>query len=170
MRDYFRETSDVGTEPLTQGEREFLLDNTDLTEADLTREGRAAAQEALARSRAQSEDHFTETALTTAEVAELLGRDPAGIRRSKVSGDLYAPVGHKGTTLLFPAWQFAGRHVVPGLRQIIPAFPRFFHPLSIEHFMTAPNEELNDLSPVQWLVQGGAVRDVVVLVDALGYV
>ncbi len=164
------EVSGVATEPLSAGERAFLLDNTDLTEADLSSAGHHEAQLRIAASRVNSVSVLEEGSLSTAQVAALLGRDEANVRRSRLKGDLYSPsAGTPGQSLRFPAWQFVEGRVVPGLRQIIPVMPAYYHPLSIRRFMTTPNDELDGLSPVQWLSQGGPTAVVVRLADELGY-
>src|SRR5699024_767167 len=150
LLDILREASESTSEALSEGERAFLLESTDLPEADLTPQARAAS-------------------LTTAEVAELLGRKDASIRRSKAAGDLYALPSSGGRTARFPAWQFEGSQIVPGLREIVPAFPGYFHPLSIQGFMTTPHDELGARSPAQWLLRGGPAGAVVALVEELGY-
>lgn len=113
--------------------------------------------------------HSRESSLTTGEVADLLGRSTSSIRRSKIAGDVYAQPTRGGRPLRFPAWQFRGQSVVPGLRDIIPAFPRYMHPLSIQQFMTQPLEELSDQTPVEWLAGGGDVDAVGSLADELNY-
>lgn len=158
-------------EALSAGERDFLLRYTDVAEIDLTDEARAASRMTAIKGRIATDTAVESDALTTREVAQLLGRAPANVRRSRLSGDLYSPgTGITGSSLRFPAWQFTqDGHIVPGLREIIPMFPRSYHPLSIERFMTFPNESLDNLSPVQWLLQGGARGTVVRLIDELGY-
>lgn len=169
LLDVLREASDSTTEALSAGEREFLLETTDLTDADLTAEARAAAQSRVAQDRAAAQEQVHSASLTTGEVASLLGRLEASIRRSKASGDLYALPSAGGRAIRFPRWQFEEREVVPGLRAIIPAFPQYTHPLTIQHFMTTPNESLGRLSPVRWLLDGGEVGAVLALVEELGY-
>lgn len=169
LMDVLREASDSTTEALSAGEREFLLENTDLTDEDLTSEARALSQSLIAQGRAAAQEQVHQSSLTTGQVASLLGRLEASVRRSKATGDLYALPSGMGRVIRFPRWQFEDGDVVPGLRVIIPAFPQYTHPLSIQHFMTTPNESLDQLSPVHWLLGGGEVDAVVALVDELGY-
>lgn len=169
LLDILREASGSTSEALSAGERAFLLETTDLTEQDLTPQARAASRDRVAQDRAAAEEQAWAASLTTAEVAERLGRKDASIRRSKGAGDLYALPSGSGRTTRFPAWQFDGQQVVPGLREIVPAFPGYLHPLSIQRFMTTPHEELDALSPVHWLLRGGPVGVVVTLVEELGY-
>ena len=157
------------TEPLSADERAFLLEATDLTEADLTPQALEATRIQVAEERALAEKEARVSALTTGEVCELLGRQGASIRRSKLAGDLYALPTNSGRITLFPAWQFAGDQVVPGLRTIIPNFPQHEHPLTIQQFMTEVNDDLDGRSPVEWLNAGGAVEAVASLVAELAY-
>lgn len=167
--DILREMSDPASEALSAGEREFLLEATELTEEELSPQAQEAARFQIAEDRALAEQETRASALTTREVAQLLNRHDASIRRSKLSGDLYALPTSSGRTTLFPAWQFEGDQVVPGLKPILPLFPQYLHPLSIERFMTEGNSELDGRSPVAWLLAGGAVEAVASLVDELGY-
>ena len=157
------------TEPLSADEHAFLLEATDLTEEDLTPQAYEAARIQIAEDRALAEKEARDSALTTGEVCELLGREGTSIRRSKSAGDLYALPTSNGRATLFPAWQFVGRQVVPGLRTIIPNFPSYEHPLTIQQFMTEANDELDGRAPVEWLNAGGAVETVASLVAELTY-
>lgn len=146
-----------------------MLEATDLTEADLTPQALEATRIQVAEERALADKEARVSALTTGEVCELLGRQGASIRRSKLAGDLYALPTNSGRITLFPAWQFAGDQVVPGLRTIIPNFPQHEHPLTIQQFMTEVNDDLDGRSPVEWLNAGGAVEAVASLVAELAY-
>ncbi|MGO0604806.1 hypothetical protein [Brevibacterium linens] len=161
----------VGSNPeaLTAGERDFLLQNTDLTEVDLTPEKYAEDSRLVARSRLRTERQEQSASLTTADVAKLLECPAVSVRRSKIAGDLYALLTSSGRPMKFPSWQFVDRAVVPGLRDIIPSFPHHMHPQSIRQFMTQPREELSDRSPAEWLASDGDVDTVVALVDDLTY-
>lgn len=168
--DVLREIGGGSAGTLTQGESEFLLEHTDLTESDLSDGARAATRLEVATNRVALDRAVLENALTTGEVAQLRDQAEANVRRSRINGDLYSPNAGDSRGLRFPRWQFtADGHVVPGLRRIIPTFPPHTHPLIIEDFMTTPNEALENLSPVHWLVGGGAVEAVVELVDELGH-
>lgn len=157
--------------PLTAGEREFLLTHAGMSEEDLGEQGRVATRLALARDRFALDAAALEGALSTSAVAALLGRAEANVRRSRLSGDLYAPNPGDPSGLRFPRWQFTSAGgVVPGLRRIIPAFPRDTHPLAVARFMTQPHEDLDGMSPVEWLAGDGPVDPVVALVEDLGYV
>lgn len=166
-----QEAAGGSTAPLTAGEREFLLTHAGVTEEDLSDQGRAATRLELARDQFALDAGALEGALSTSEAAALLGRAEANVRRSRLTGDLYAPNPGDPAGLRFPRWQFTSTGgVVPGLRRIIPAFPRDMHPLAIGRFMTQVHEDLDGMSPVQWLAADGPVDPVVAVVEDLGYV
>ncbi|MGP9607411.1 hypothetical protein [Glutamicibacter sp. AOP33-2CA-4] len=172
-RDFLRVVSDVSdsiSEPLTEGERNFLLENTDLSEVDLSPEGRLKSDLIVLDAQAKSLDLVEKSAYTTAEVARIVGRDEANVRRAKAKGDYFALARSEGKQSLFPKWQFTSEGVVPGLRELIPAFPRFYHPLAIETVMTQSNEDyLGGRSPADWLITGGALEAVLELVSHLEF-
>lgn len=162
---------ECSSETLTADERAFLLAGSGLREEDLTSEAREASRIAIARDRAAAEAAVVATSLTTRQVAILLGRAPVDVRRLRTKGGLYAPLGGgKGVPLLFPRWQFTvdGR-VLPGLREVVTAFPRYMHPLSIERFMTSGHEGLGGQDPASWLAAGKPIATVAELADELGY-
>jgi len=164
------EVTSIAVEPLTAGEHDFLMKNTDLEEPDLDPGGRVATNLRVLAGQARSRAQLNENSLSTAEVASLTGRDPANVRRSRLEGALYSPgAGIPGQSLRFPRWQFVEGAPVPGLRNVIPAFPAHFHPLSIERFMTTENEDLEGMTPVAWLAMGGTPDTVATLADELGY-
>ncbi|WP_152349025.1 hypothetical protein [Brevibacterium sp. CFH 10365] len=167
--DILREMSEPASEPLSTGERAFLFEATDLSEEDLTPQAHEAARIQVDEDRALAEKEARDSALTTGEVSDLLGRQGASILRSMLAGDLCVLPASNGRTTLFPAWQFEGNQVVPGLRRIIPNFPQYVHPLTIQQFMIEEREELDGRSAVEWLMAGGAVEAVVSLVAELGY-
>lgn len=164
------EVSSIAVEPLTAGEQDFLLRNTDLTEAGLPPRSLVATNLKVLAGQASSRARLRENSLSTAEVASLIGRDPANVRRSRLEGALYSlGDGVPGQSLRFPSWQFVGGAPLPGLRMVIPAFPTHFHPLSIERFMTTANDDLDGMTPVEWLAMDGAPDAVAKLADELGY-
>lgn len=103
------------------------------------------------------------------QVAALLGWsrevvDTAVARRHLyvIDMDLAGEVG-------LPAWQFLHTRPLPGLGEVVAALPESLHPLSVEGFMTTPQEDLDDRSPVDWLADGGAVAPVVRLAESLAW-
>lgn len=147
---------------LTRAEREFLLAHSSLDAADLSDEAREHTHAAVVAARMDAADAVDGAALSTSEVAALLARDPANVRRSRLRGDLYA--WDSRGELRFPTWQFEGGSAAPGLRPVLDAVPRHTHPLVLERFMTTIREELDGHTPVTWLHTGGAPERVAVLV------
>jgi hypothetical protein len=93
------------------------------------------------------------SALTTNEVAALLGRAPAHVRRSHLRGDLYAI--KDGRANLFPRWQFTPDGTpINGLRRIIGVFPDDFHPLDIAAVMTTARRSPRRQVPGRLAVRG----------------
>lgn len=167
--DVLKQIAAPESEALTVGERDFLLENTDLTEDELSSDSLEAARLSITEDRALAEEKAVESTYTTKQVAELLGQHESAVRRSKSNGDLYALPNHSGRSVLYPKWQFAEGKPTPGLSEVIPLFPQYTHPLNIQQFMTEPHDGLDGRSPVQWLAAGGPVEAVASLIDELGY-
>lgn len=165
---------DAGGPPatvLSPGEREFLLTHAGMSEFDLSEQARAATRLNLTLDRRTLDAAARDSALSTREVAALLGRTEADVRRSRRSGDIYALNPGDPTGQRFPRWQFTSTgHVLPGLRRILPGFPRGTHPLAIARSMTRAHGDLDGISPVEWLANDGAVAPLASLVEDLGYV
>lgn len=119
---------------------------------------------------------------STQQAAALLELDPSNIRRGVQDGR-YLAVRVAGK-LRLPAWQFIDATTVhpddeaaagtstlplPNLRALVSAVPRDLHPLTIAGFMQAPQPELDDRSPVEWLTGGGDARPVSDLLTGLGH-
>lgn len=114
------------------------------------------------------DNELQESLLTTREVARLLGKDPAHVRRMLASNRLMT-AGHVAGQSAFPRWQFVDGNALPGLREVLAAFPSDYHPLDIQKVMTSPSEELRGRSPGNWLATGGEVEPVVRLVASLSH-
>lgn|GEM_PF-797101 len=152
---------------LTAGEVEFLvgaagfpreyLDPEEVALASLTIEDKVGGAEDAARS-----------GLTTSEVAALLRRDAANVRRSIQRGDFYATEEFRDRERVLPDWQFVGGKPLPGLRQVLEAFEVRLHPLDLERWMTAHREELGDRSAIEWLSTGGDAQTVASLAAEVG--
>lgn len=150
-------------ETMTAGEREFLI------EAGLPADSFDPRAQAQARARLAARASATRAAsaplLPTSQVAAMLNRDTANVRRSAGHGDLYAVPAAPGREREFPAWQFVDRRPLRGLREVVATLPERMHPLSVEGFMTSPQDELDGRTPVEWLATGGDVSVVVELAE-----
>lgn len=152
-------------ETMTASEREFLIDSgapTDSFDPNVQAHARARLAARAAETRSQAS-----RLLPTSEVSALLNRAASNVRRSAGTGDLYAIPAAAGREREFPAWQFVDRWPLRGLREVIAMLPAAMHPLSIEGFMTSPQEELDGRTPVQWLSTGGEVEEVVALAETV---
>lgn len=156
--------------PLTAAEREFLLNHAGLDEGDLSEQASASTRLEIARDRLALDAAALKGALSTSEVAALLGCSDASVRRSRLSGDLYATNPGDPAGLRFPRWQFTSEgSVVPDLRRILSAFPRDAHPLGIGRFMMQVHEDLDGMAPVEWLSSDRPADLVVALIQDMGY-
>ena len=114
------------------------------------------------------ERELRDSVIPTSEVARLMGKDPAHVRRMLADGRLMT-AGQVDGQSAFPRWQFADGEPLPGLKQVLAAFPGDYHPLDIEKVMTTPVEELGGRSPRDWLATGGAAGPVIAVVTDLSY-
>jgi len=58
--------------------------------------------------------------------------------------------------------------VVPGLREVIDSFPNGYTDLDKHAVLRTPDEYLDDLSPIQWLLTGREPAKVVEFIEDLG--
>jgi hypothetical protein len=96
-----------------------------------------------------------------AAVASCLKVDRSRISQRLTERSLYAFVG-PGEERYFPNWQFVGHRILPGLKQVLTAIAPECHPLSVDHFFTHINIDLEvdgePTSPVRWLTTGGPAK------------
>lgn len=147
---------------MTAGEREFLLASGAPSES-FDPEVQAAARASLEQ-RAKRTREEASPFLDTSAVASILNRPKPTIRRWAHSGDLYAVrVGHR---LGYPGWQFPRSQRLHGLRDVLAVLPGSMHPLSVEGWMTTPNEELDDLTPLAWMDEHHDLAPVLALANS----
>lgn len=129
---------------------------------------RDARTRALARGAAAFADLLAQS-FTTEEVVELLGVDRSRISQRLSDGSLYA-VTH-GDGRRFPSWQFNENATLQGLKEVLTALDPGLHPLTVDHWFTHPNFELDidgdAVSPVEWLRTGGSAGTVAALAAQL---
>jgi len=121
----------------------------------------------LARLERRTEREGLDNATTARDAASRLGLTPRSI--ALFPGEVFAIV--VDGELRYPMWQFTcdrDNPVLPHLAQLVEAFSDDMQPSSILGFMQTPQKDTRlkgvQLTPVEWLVQGG---DVQVLVDIL---
>lgn len=152
---------------LTEAEKAFAL-SAGIPESAFSPEAAAANKLYEAQSAAADVSKLQASVLTTREVANRLGIPPDNVRQQLQRGSLYAVALVSGRKAL-PQWQFTDAGPLPGLREVLAALPRDFHPLDVESVMTEPDESLGDRSPREWLATGGAVEPVLRLLSGLSY-
>lgn len=166
-REFMAVLADVAepSRPITLPERAFLTEHAGLSDEDLTTEALREVDAEIARDRAVAARDVQSESLNTQQVAEMLGMAPPNVRRAVTEGALYSVKTSPGSHHWFPEWQFPHRRILPGLREVISALPRDYHPIEVESFMTEASDELRGMSPVIWLANGGDVAEVVALAD-----
>lgn len=110
------------------------------------------------------------TGRTVADVAEQLGVDTSRVRHRLARKQLLG-IRHAGGWRL-PAWQFtADGRPLPGLEKVLRALAEPVHPVTVARFFATPAPELKvgrrDLSPREWLTDGGDPAPVVALARSL---
>ena len=150
---------------LSSGEREVLgavgMMPDDRTEAD----AEAARQESL-----NVFFRILQSALTTAEAARQLGKDPSRIRQRVREGSLLALV--SGGEMRLPALQFHQNAEIPGLGQVLRALPKGIDTLEVLSWLTTPTPDLPDAqrepsSPREYLLRSGDVAPVITIAEGL---
>lgn len=91
------------------------------------------------------------TSLTPAALAESLGITPVRVRQMIGEGSLYA-MRIEGR-LHIPVYQLSGEALVPNIGRVNQAIAGL-DPVSVQRWITAPDPELNDMTPLNWLKSG----------------
>ena len=91
-------------------------------------------------------------------MAKTLGVDRSRVSQRLADRSLYAfPAGEERC---FPRWQLVKGKTVPGLKTVLVSIDPGLHPLSVQHWFTTPNVDLeiddHAVSPAAWLATGGA--------------
>jgi hypothetical protein len=102
-------------------------------------------------------------ALTREQAAQRLGMTPQAVSKRVASGGLLAL--RRGRVSRLPAWQFYEDGVLPGLKQVIAAYPG--GALSLTSWATSPSVDLDGVTPAQTLARRGGIARVLDAVQAL---
>ena len=142
-------------------------------------EAEALASVGLSTARVSVDDHdplsrsiadymaLLSTSLTTNQAAKCLKVDSSRVRQRIRERSLFGIEYEREHRL--PIFQFERGHVLPGLGEVLAALPATLHPLDVAEWFLAPHPDLEvdnedeSVSPREWLLQGRAVSDVVVL-------
>jgi excisionase family DNA binding protein len=143
---------------LSVGERDALAAVGLLPDAHTAADAEAARQNAL-----NAFFLVFQTALTTAEAAKLLGKDPSRIRQRVREGSLLALAG--GGEIRLPQAQFHQNAEIPGLGAVLRALPKGIDTLEALSWLDAANPDLPDAqgrpsSPRDYLLRSGDVAPV----------
>lgn len=141
--------------------RTAAADETDRLDEGLW--GRAPSDQELALARRTSyatlEDALRNAlsdSLTREQAATRLGITPQAISKRVASGGLIAL--RRGRTSRLPAWQFYEDRTLPGLKQLIAAYPG--GTLSLTIWATSPTPDLDGSTPAQALARRDGVSRV----------
>jgi hypothetical protein len=102
-------------------------------------------------------------ALTREQAAERLGITPQAVSKRVASGGLLAL--RRGRVSWLPAWQFYEGGMLPGLKEVIAAYPG--GALSMTFWATAPSPDLDGATPAQTLIRRGGPARVLGAIQAL---
>jgi hypothetical protein len=122
--------------------------------------------EARRRARAELDDALAvalSDALGREAVARRLGISPQAVSKRLGAGSLVAL--SRGRAKHFPAWQFHEDGVLPGLAEVIDAYPGT--PLALTVWATSPSADLDGRTPAEALTERGGVQRVVDAAQAL---
>jgi len=92
-----------------------------------------------------------------AAMAKLLGVDKSRVSQRVADRSLYAFTA--GDERSFPRWQLGEAKPLAGLKMVLRALDPALHPLSVDHWFTMTNVDLEidgrPVSPASWLATGG---------------
>jgi hypothetical protein len=152
--------------PLSHEEIEFAIAggiHPFVFTAEGSRQGAAYAAASTA-----AEERLTREHLSADEAADRLGVSVAKVTSMFTHGDL-AGAEREGR-VVYPRWQFTSDdQVLPGVREVLAAFPAGYRPLDVQAVMTGPMEELHGASPKDWLANGHPVAVLVELLSELSW-
>jgi excisionase family DNA binding protein len=112
------------------------------------------------------------TALTTKEMADLLGVSEGRVRQRLKEGTLYGVKAGRENRL--PAFQFEGGGEVRGIGEVLRRVDRSVHPVALLNWFTLPDPDLHldegeerAVSPREWLLSGGSPETIAPLAQEL---
>jgi hypothetical protein len=104
-----------------------------------------------------------EETLSRQEAAATLGISPQAVSKRHAAGSLVAL--SRGRELHFPGWQFSDGAAVPGLTDVITAYPG--SPLALSTWANTPNPDLDRATPAQMLTRRGGVERVLEAIESI---
>lgn len=166
VRAHMKRSTSSKTAPVGQSDLDYLRDHAGLRDPSIFDDWRPEAEDKLrAEIAIANAAQFMLDTLSREEASHLLNRDKTVVSRRVSNGQLLA-VQRDGRPR-FPPWQFHKGEALPGMSEIIAALSSAeMDTVSLGNFMTRPNDELDGLSPVDYLVGGGDPDDIAALLDA----
>ncbi|WP_226783257.1 hypothetical protein [Oceaniglobus trochenteri] len=107
------------------------------------------------------------SAVPSAEAAARLGVSASRLRQRIKEGTLLAIRQSRGHGWLIPAFQLTEDGELPHLSRVLSAATRSLSPEAVEQAFALPNEDLEGMSPRDWLLSGGDPASVQILVAGL---
>ena len=95
------------------------------------------------------------TAVPIAAAAQRLAVDPSRLRQRIAEGTLLGIRRPQARGWLIPAFQLTDDGEVPHLARVLAVAQRHLSPLSVACAFEAPDEDLDGMSPREWLISGG---------------
>jgi hypothetical protein len=123
----------------------------------------AAAREVGERARETALAGALDGALTREQTAARLGVTPQAVSERMKAAKLTAI--RRGREWRFPVWQFSDDDVLPGLAELIAAWPST--PLALSTWATKPAFDLDGRAPAQELSRPGGAKRVLDLAEAI---
>lgn len=155
---------------LPPDEEEALIDERTITRASWERAKAAVRRGELEALQRRSRQAGLVATMSSLEVEDWLGIGSAKRVWMLSVGELFAFVADD--ELRYPTWQFIddpGQRILPHLSRLITAFDDGMHPASILRFMTTPRDRLRlegePACPVDWLLRGGDVQELVEILE-----
>jgi hypothetical protein len=159
----------TGSGPLSAGEAEFLAAHGGADAAATVAEstnGSLVPDKARFRGAAGRAAEAACGSYGIAELATILGVDRSRVSHLLAAERLWAF--RVGRSPRIPRWQVAGGQLLPGLAPVVRAIPSGITPPALAGFMSGPQDELENRSPVEYLACGGDPNAVAALVAAIG--
>lgn len=166
VREAMKRVEWARTAPISQTDSNFLRDHAGLDDPSVLDDWTAEKEDhRRAEIATASAIQLVADTMSREDVSGAIGIDVSNVSRRTSNGQLYAV--YRDGRPRFPRWQFRDGETLPGLAPIVDCLERLeLDPVSVGTFMVRPNDELEDLRPVDYLAADGEPESVVALLDA----
>lgn len=167
VRDLLRSTTSSQSTPVSQADVDYLRQHAGLDDPSVIDDWNPQSEDQLrAEVAVANATTFMMGTLSREEAAQLLDRDESVVSRRVSNGQLLAV--YRDGRPRFPRWQFHNGQALPGLPAVIDALSTLeMNTVAVSSFMVRPNDELDGLPPVDYLVGGGDPEAVVALLESM---